>query len=102
MGEIRKGILGGFSGKVGTVVGANYRGKDVMRSLPKRSNRPATQAQREQRLKFAIASKFIAPIAPLLRSFYGEASGTASKRNLSLSYHITEAVTGVYPNFMID
>ena len=34
MGTIRKGILGGFSGKVGTVVGANRRGTAYMRSLP--------------------------------------------------------------------
>ena len=35
MAEIKKGILGGFSGKVGTVVGVNWRGKDIIRSLPK-------------------------------------------------------------------
>jgi hypothetical protein len=36
MGTFNKGILGGFSGKVGTVVGFNWRGLDVMRSLPKK------------------------------------------------------------------
>ena len=34
MAEIKKGILGGFSGKVGPVVGANWRGKDIIRSTP--------------------------------------------------------------------
>jgi len=38
MGKIEKGILGGFSGKVGTVVGGNWRGIDYMRSKGKRSN----------------------------------------------------------------
>ncbi len=35
MAEIKKGILGGFSGKVGTVVGVNWRGKDIIRSYQK-------------------------------------------------------------------
>lgn len=41
MATLNKGILGGFSGKVGTVVGANWRGLDIIRSRPKISN--ATQ-----------------------------------------------------------
>ena len=32
MGRISKGILGGFSGTVGTVVGGNWKGIDYMRS----------------------------------------------------------------------
>ncbi len=32
MGTISKGILGGFSGKVGTVVGGSWKGIDYMRS----------------------------------------------------------------------
>lgn len=35
MAKIKKGILGGFSGKVETVVGVNWRGKDIISSLPK-------------------------------------------------------------------
>ena len=31
MGTIKKGILGGFSGKVGTVVGASWKGISYMR-----------------------------------------------------------------------
>ena len=45
MGTYNKGILGAFSGKVGPVVGATWRGKDVMRSLPKKTNRLATAFQ---------------------------------------------------------
>ena len=54
MGTYNKGILGAFSGKVGPVVGATWRGKDVMRSLPKKSNRLATAFQQQQRSKFAM------------------------------------------------
>ena len=39
MARITKGILGGFSVKVGTVVGANWSGKDIIRSVPKLSKK---------------------------------------------------------------
>ena len=35
MGTFKKGILGGFNGTVGTVVGSNWKGITVMRSRPK-------------------------------------------------------------------
>ena len=59
MGTYNKGILGPFSGKVGTVVGANWRGKDVMRSLPKKTDRTPTQTQLLQREKFTAVSNFL-------------------------------------------
>lgn len=34
MGTIKQGILGGFSGKVGNIVGASWRGIDYIRSMP--------------------------------------------------------------------
>ncbi len=58
MATIVKGILGGFSGKVGTVVGANWRGKDIIRSRPKPSKKPPTDKQVIQQLKFKMAVTF--------------------------------------------
>ena len=34
MGKIKRGILGGVSGKVGSVVGASWKGVDYLRGLP--------------------------------------------------------------------
>ena len=42
MAEIKKGILGGFSGKVGTVVGVNWRGRDIIKKKKKKSKRRST------------------------------------------------------------
>ena len=102
MATIQKGILGGFSGKVGTVVGANWRGQDVIRSVPKKSKRIPTELQQEQRLKFRLSSKFLAPIAPLTRNWFGQPAGVKSRRNLALSYHIKEAITGVFPDYVMN
>jgi hypothetical protein len=102
MGNISKGILGGFSGKVGTVVGANWRGMDIIRSLPKKNNRPPTEEQLVQRLKFALVIHFLSPISYVLKSYFGHGINAKSKYNLAVSYHLQEAVSGVNPDFLID
>lgn len=102
MGTFKKGILGGFSGKVGTVIGSSWRGLDVMRSLPKKSGLNPTQQQLEQRQKFAIAMGFLKPLTSILSIYYGNVSGTSSRLNNAVSYHLKEAVTGIGPNFGID
>jgi hypothetical protein len=102
MGSISKGILGGFSGKVGTVVGANWRGKDIIRSLPKRSSRIPTEQQAIQRLKFAVAIHFLSPLTSVLRAYFGQKQNAKSKSNLAVSYHLQEAIAGDNPDFTID
>jgi hypothetical protein len=62
MGTIKKGILGGFSGKVGTVVGASWKGIAYMRSLPQKVKNPRTTGQRSQRSKFSLALKLLQPL----------------------------------------
>lgn len=101
MGTYNKGILGPFSGKVGTVVGANWRGKDVMRSLPKKTDRTPTQTQLLQREKFTAVSNFLTPISNVLSLYYGSGSVELTRRNQAMSYHMKEAVTYVNPNFEI-
>lgn len=99
MGTYNKGILGPFSGKVGTVVGANWRGKDVMRSLPKKTNRTPTENQQLQRLLFTTVSEFLTPISNVLSAYFGQSGGLVSRRNQAMSYHMKEAVEYVDPNF---
>lgn len=99
MGVYNKGILGAFSGKVGPVVGASWRGKEVLRSLPRKGNRVATETQLLQRLKFKTVSSFITPLAPIISRFFGSGSLEKTRTNQAMSYHMTEAVTYVDPNF---
>lgn len=101
MGTYNRGILGPFSGKVGTVVGANWRGKDVMRSLPKKTNRTASETQKLQRQLFTTVAEFLTPISPVISLYFGRRGGVASRRNQAMSYHMTEAVEYVEPNFDI-
>lgn len=54
-----KGITGAYSGKVGSVIGSNWRNVDYVRSLSKRSNKPASEDQLAQRAHFALAVSFL-------------------------------------------
>jgi hypothetical protein len=101
MGTYNKGILGPFSGKVGTVVGANWRGKDIMRSLPKRTNRTPTETQLLQRQLFTTVAEFLTPISQVVSLYFGQRGGVSSRRNQAMSYHMREAVEYVDPNFDI-
>lgn len=92
MAEIKKGILGGFSGKVGPVVGANWRGKDIIRSTPKSSSKPKTDKQVVQQLKFKTAIAFLTPLRNIQSRFFGADAGVKSRVNLATSYFINNAV----------
>ena len=92
MATLSKGILGGFSGKVGPVVGANWRGMDVIRSRPKSSKRTPSERQLEQQLKFKLAISFLQPIKSIQSLYFGMGSGVKSRVNMAVSYTISTAI----------
>lgn len=95
MGTYKKGILGGFTGTVGSVVGAKWRGKYVMRSLPDRGDYVSTPSQLEQQAKFTKVIKFLTPMKMIVGKYFGQPSGTKSKFNLASSYHLKYALVDV-------
>ncbi len=101
MGTYNKGILGAFSGKVGPVVGATWRGKDVLRSLPRKGTRIATETQLLQRLKFSTVTAFLTPMQAIISKYYGSDTTDKTRRNQAMSYHMKEATHYVDPNFQI-
>ncbi|MBR1766906.1 MAG: hypothetical protein IJ745_07740 [Bacteroidales bacterium] len=54
MAKINLGILGGFNGKVGTVVGSFWKGIPVMRAYVRNIRNRDTAAQRLVRMRFAL------------------------------------------------
>lgn len=80
MGVIKQGILGGFSGKVGGVVGSSWKGISVMKAKPLSVANPKTAGQIAQRTKLKYVSQFAAiilstVIKPLWDRFAQKASG---------------------------
>lgn len=102
MATFEKGILGGFSGKVGNVVGSRWRGKNVMRSLPQRGNYTATAKQEEQRQKFKTVIGFLNPLAGILSRYFGSPQGDKSRTNLATSYHLKNAVLDTPEGMVMD
>lgn len=102
MGTIKKGILGGFSGKVGTVIGGNWKGIDYMRSKAASISNPKTEAQLDQRARFAAALYFLQPLTAFLRVGFKNYAVKMSAFNSAMSYNLNNALSGVYPEYFID
>lgn len=102
MGILRKGILGGFQGTVGTVVGGNWKGIDYIKSLPVVSNAEPSPRQLEQRAKFKAVVDFLRPILAFVQMGFKVNAGQMTGYNSALSYNYRHALTGTYPNFSID
>jgi len=103
MGRISKGILGGFAGIVGTVVGGSWRGIDYMRSrAARKKSYKFSQTQLEQQAKFRIAAKFIRSMNSLLQDSFGDIAVRMTGANNALRYTLENAITGTYPTYTID
>ncbi|HEX3025509.1 MAG TPA: DUF6266 family protein [Chitinophagaceae bacterium] len=102
MGTINKGILGGFSGKVGTVIGATWKGIDYMRSKSSKKPGNFSDAQLEQQAKFGLMMKFLRTFGVLLSTSFRDFANGITGPNAALAYNIRNAITGVYPAFTIN
>lgn len=102
MATYNKGILGGFSGKTGSVVGANWKGRTVMRSLPGKRTKAPTQAQLGQQEKFKLAIGFLSGMADLLTISFGSLASNVSGYNAAVSYNLQKAVVGNASPYSID
>jgi hypothetical protein len=102
MGIISKGILGPFSGTVGTVIGGTWKGISYIRSKPTPSDREPSLLQLEQRAKFSLVIRFLQTMTPLVHVSFKEMAKKMSGFNSAFSYNIKNAVTGVYPDYELD
>ena len=80
MGVIKRGLLGGFSGRVGNIVGSSWKGIAIIKSLPLSVANPRTTGQTTQRTKFStvvdLASNILSQfIKPLWDRFASQMSG---------------------------
>lgn len=102
MGKIKTGILGGFSGKVGNVVGSSWNGVDYIRTLAKSMKNPKTQKQLSQRMKFTMILNFVNEVIEFIQIGFRNAGKGQTPYSEAMSYNLQNAITGEYPNFEID
>ena len=81
MAKIENGILGGFSGQVGPVIGYMWRGRMCMRAMPQRVRNPRTEAQTAHRADFRRMVQLAATMRAAVRT---------GLRMASVEEHMTE------------
>ena len=100
MATHQHGILGGFSGKIGTVIGSCWKGFEVMKARPRKRKDNPTPEQLDVRLRLALIGAFLKRFSDVLRkTFRGE---NMSGSNIALAYNIENAITGSYPSYTIN
>lgn len=102
MGTYVKGILGGFRGKVGTVIGSTWKGIEYMKSRNSKRSKPATQAQLEQQARFSLLIKFVSTISKLLMISFKNSAIKMTGTNSAFAYNFENAIIGIYPAFSLD
>lgn len=86
MGKIEQGILGGVSGRVGSVVGASWKGVPTIRVYQPNVSNPQTTAQTTQRTAFSNITKVASSLlTPLIKSFWDRFAVKQSGYNAFIS-----------------
>ena len=98
MATLKKGILDGFRGKVGTVIGSTWKGKDVMRALPDTAGNKPSERQLAQQQRFGMIMGFLKLFMPLTRIGFRTNNREMTAQNAAVSYNLANAVEGTYPN----
>jgi hypothetical protein len=99
--KYKNGILGTFSGTVGSVVFSTWKGIPVIRSKPKYRNTIRSVAQLQQMEKFKLISAFLKPLKDLLKETLELSASDVSWFNKALSEN-KSAITGNFPALAID
>jgi hypothetical protein len=104
MGKLFIGILGGFTGTVGTVIGSgNRKGDDLIRVKTKKPRTSSTDGQINQRTKFNLVNQFLKALNFLLKIGFKKVAGDLmSPYNYALQFILKNAITGEAPDFEID
>ena len=83
MGKIKQGILGGFKGKVGTVIGASWNGISYMRGIAQSHKNPKTAGQLAQRAFFKELQGLVGQLTDeQLQSLFPSATRGMTRRNM--------------------
>lgn len=91
MATIKNGILGGFTGKVGSVVGYRTYGVDRMRSISERTA-PATAAELKNRKQFKLVQDTLNCIKSLIKIGFKDYWTKTGGIRGAVSYNKTQAL----------
>ena len=101
MARIKNGILGGFSGKVGSVVGCRWKNIEYIRSLPAKPSGPPSEKQLAARAKFRFLNNWLNDKAAFFATSFINHTADITAMNAAYRFN-KDAVAGVYPDFELD
>lgn len=67
MAVLKGGANGGFSGKVGAMIGYTLNGQEVIRGLPKKRSKKISSLEQSNRNAFALTQHWLQPLLPFVR-----------------------------------
>ena len=96
------GPLDPISGKAGPLIGRIVDGEGIITGLHKKSNKPPTQKQRDQQLKWRLVTDLLAYMGNVINIGFATTKKRVTAMNQAVSYNLTNAITGVSPAFTLD
>jgi hypothetical protein len=101
MAEVKNGIMGAFTGKVGPVSGYNRHGRNIMRSASSTVVDKATPKRIAQREKMKVCNKFINSFSGtgIFARTYPNPYHGGSGYNRAMKVLMNSALTGEYPHY---
>ncbi len=102
MAKIDQGILGPFSGKVGEMIGSNWKGIPYIKARPTQFHDAKTPRQLTHRMKLQTAHGFARSIKRIIEIGFRNVTGTQTPYNNAVSYLMKNALVGEYPEVGID
>lgn len=103
MGIITQGLMGGFSGKAGPLIGSSWKGKAVLRAKPAhKKNKTYSQLQLNQQEKFKLMRNFLIGIEYLLLVAFKTSNKQRNGFHEAFSVNLKEAIAGEMSPFSIN
>jgi hypothetical protein len=94
MARFTQGINGPFKGKVGTVIGASWKGIPYMRSLPEKRTSKPSEKELHNRRKWALSQQWLQPLTEFVRLGFKGYSPKSEGFVAAKSYLLRHAVEG--------
>ncbi|RZL50969.1 MAG: hypothetical protein EOP00_01705 [Pedobacter sp.] len=101
MARIKNGLLGGFSGKAGAIIGYQFRGKDFIRGLPRISNKAPSEKQLASRAKFKALQNWRSYLTDFFAVSFKNHTHERSAQNAAHHFN-AKIIIGEYPDYVID
>jgi hypothetical protein len=102
MSKIPYGISGPVIGKIGSIVGSSRMGVPYIKSIPSKRNAKAGPGEAANRVKFAMAHRWLKPVLSFVREGFRKYSPTVEGFLAAKSWLLHHAFEGVGPDLRIN